>query len=149
MPNCSKSALVIIVGIVYGSCQRHPTTLFFDEQWAAAYVANDCKVKQQIGKPCRYSPDVYVSSLEQQTRKAFVTDAACHGLSFQTGVGKTGDWELSVDQEGDAAQDGQNWRLGRVNTTDHDLLIRGMDAPERIIHQVCSAISGRGGEVEK
>ena len=44
-----KSALAIIFGIACGSCQRQRTTLWLDEEYAAAYVANDCKVKQQIG----------------------------------------------------------------------------------------------------
>jgi hypothetical protein len=134
--------------MVCGSCQHQRTTLWFDEKYATAYAANDCRVKQQIGKPCTFSPAVYVSSFEQQAQKAFATDEVCHGLFFRTGVGKTGEWELFVDQEGDAAQDEQNWRLGRVNS-DHGLFIESADAPERIIDQVCSAISGRGGEVEK
>lgn len=146
-PRFLQSALFITGIIVCGSCQRQPTRLWFDDHWANDYVANDCKVKQQIGTPCRFAPAVYVQTSKDLTKQAFVTDAACHGLSFRVGLGEAGDWILYIDQEGDGP-DEQNWRLFRRDVDDGAML-QATDKPGRLIHKVCTVISGGGGEVGK
>lgn len=87
-PTFFKSALFIIAGTVYGSCQRQPTTLWFDAQFATDYVANDCKVKEQLGTPCRWRPQLYVSAFKDQLDEAFAIDTACHGLPSKPALRK-------------------------------------------------------------
>ena len=83
-------------------------------------------------------------------------DTACHGLSFQTGV-KDNEWALSIDLEGNDEAE-QIWRLYKAlpfpkpeepASKTETFITGGTDTPQRIIHQACIIVTGRGGEVDK